>query len=172
LTIDLFTWWTISISWNIVFLIVAGLYLYTSSKAKRNKAEVREETKPRVNREQLIEVGTYPALILISIVGAFAQTMWWLLPGCIFFLLALITTMERQHKESHGIQFRTKAVSTSKNFIFVWVLLGLLVFYIFSVKLGTGKFSEFIFALGNIAVEVLLIFYLFRNRDKARRARP
>jgi Ca2+/Na+ antiporter len=170
LTIDLFTWWTISISWNIVFLIAAGLYLYTSSRVKRKKDE-REETKRKANLERLIEVGTYPALIVISIVGAFAQTLWWLLPGCIFFSLALLEPIERQHTQLHGIQFKTKAVSTSKNFIFVWILLGLLIFYIFSVKLGTSKFSEFVFALGNVAVEVLLVFYLFRNRDKTRRPR-
>ena len=170
MTIDLFTWWTISISWNIVFLIIAGLYLYTSSRAKR-KNGTRRETKRKASRERLIEVGTYPALITISIVGAFAQSLWWLLPGCIFFLLALLETVESQHTQLHGTQLRTKAVSTSKNFIFIWILLGLLVFYIFSVKLGTGKFSEFVFALGNITVEILLIFYLFKNRDKTRRMR-
>jgi hypothetical protein len=110
-TIDLFTWWAISISWSIVFLIVAGFYLYASSGAKRKKDT-------RV-----------------------------------------------------GNQLKAKAVSVSKNFIFVWILLGLLVFYIFSVQLGTGTLSESVFALGNIVVEALLVFYLFRNRDKTRGSR-
>jgi hypothetical protein len=126
LTIDLFTLWTISISWNIFFLVVAGLYLYTSSRAKRRKDASKE------NREQSNEV--------------------------------------RKHEGTHRIQFKTKAVSISRNFIFVWILLGLLVFYIFSVKLGTGTLSELVFALGNIIVEALLVFYLFRNRDKTRGA--
>ena len=160
MTIDLFTWWAISISWNIVFLIAAGLYLYTSSRTKRKEnARVRK-------RERLNEVGTYTTLAAISIIGVFAQTLWWLLPGCIFFLLAVIAAIEWQHQESQGIQLKAKALSVSKNFVFVWILLGLLVFYIFSVKLGTGRFSELVFALGNIAVEVLLVFYLLRNRDK------
>jgi hypothetical protein len=127
LTIDLFTWWTISISWNITFLIVAGLYLYASSRAKHRKDASKE------NREQSNEV--------------------------------------RGQGDTKGVQFKTRAASLSKKFIFVWILLGLLVFYILSVKLGTGIFSELFFALGNIAVEALLIFYLFRNRDKPRRSR-
>jgi len=127
LTIDLFTWWTISISWNITFLIVAGLYLYTSSRAKHRKHASKEI------REKSNEV--------------------------------------KGHGDTNGVQFKTMAASLSKKFIFVWILLGLLVFYIFSVKLGTGIFSELFFALGNIAVEALLIFYLFRNRDKPGRSR-
>ena len=160
MTIGLFTWWAISISWNIVFLIAAGLYLYTSSRTKR-----KENTEVK-SRGRLIEVGTYTALAAISIIGAFAQALWWLLPGCIFFILAVAVAIEWQHQESQRIQLKARALSVSKNFIFVWILLGLLVFYIFSVKLGTGRFSEFVFALGNIAVEVLLVFYLLRNRDK------
>jgi heme/copper-type cytochrome/quinol oxidase subunit 2 len=111
LTIDLFTWWAISISWSIAFLIVAGLYLYTSSRAKH-----KEDTRV-------------------------------------------------------GNQLKAEVVSVSKNFIFVWILLGLLVFYIFSVQLGTGTLPELVFALGNIVVEALLVSYLFRNRDKTRRSR-
>jgi hypothetical protein len=110
LTIDLFIWWAISISWSIAFLIVAGFYLYARSKAKR-----KEDTRV-------------------------------------------------------GNQLKAKAVSISKNFIFVWILIGLLVFYIFSVRLGTGALSESVFALGNIVVEALLVFYLFKNRDKTKRS--
>jgi len=47
-----------------------------------------------------------------------------------------------------------------KDFIFVWVLIGLLVFYIISVNIG----SSMVFAAGNIIVEVMLIAYLIRNR--------
>jgi len=165
LTIDLFVWWAISISWSIAFLIAAGLYLYTSSRAR-----LRERTRTK-SRERLTEVGAYTALAVVSIIGTFAQTSWWLLPACIFFLLALLAASQRQFEQYHGIRIRAETLSVSKNFIFVWVLLGLLVFYIFSVKLGTGRFSEFVFALGNVAVEILLIVYLFRNRDKNKPSR-
>ena len=123
LTIDLFAWWAISISWSIVFLIVAGFYLYASSRAKR-KEDTREESKRKMNDEHSVRARAYKT------------------------------------------QLKAKAGSIAKDFIFVWILLGLLVFYIFSVQLGTGTLSEVVFAVGNIVVEALLVFYLLRNRDK------
>jgi len=123
LTIGLFTWWAISISWNIAFLIVAGFYLYASSKAKR-KEDKRKESKQEIDDEHSVRARGYKT------------------------------------------QLKATAGRMAKNFIFVWILLGLLVFYIFSVQLGTGKLSEVVFAGGNIVVEALLIFYLVRNRDK------
>jgi high-affinity Fe2+/Pb2+ permease len=122
LAIDLFTWWTVSISWNIFFLIVAGFFLYASSRSKRKEDKAKESEEKIENR----------------------------------------SIDEREDK----IQFRTKAASLVKDFIFVWILLGLLVFYIFSVRLGTGAFAQTVFAVGNILVEAFLIFYLFRNREK------
>jgi hypothetical protein len=123
LTIDLFTWWAISISWSIAFLIVAGFYLYASSRAKREE-DTREKSKREMDDEHSVRARGYKT------------------------------------------QLKATARSMAKNFIFIWVLLGLLVFYIFSVQLGTGKLSEAVFAVGNIVVEALLIFYLVRNRDK------
>ena len=37
LILDLFTWWIISISWSIAFMIVTGIYLYVSSRAERKE---------------------------------------------------------------------------------------------------------------------------------------
>jgi len=51
-----------------------------------------------------------------------------------------------------------------KDFTFTWVLVGLLIFYIITMYLG----SSIIFAAGNIAVEVILILYVVKNRTKAR----
>ena len=58
-----------------------------------------------------------------------------------------------------------------KNFAFVWVLVGLLVFYIFSIQLAlshstSGTLSEVVFAIGNVVVETFLILYLIQNREK------
>jgi hypothetical protein len=125
LTVDLFTWWAISISWSIVFLIVAGFYLYASSKAKE-KEDRRTEDRER--------------------------------------------SIEAPRERARRIELKARVMSVSKNFIFVWVLVGLLAFYIFSVQLGTGALSELVFALGNVVVEALLVFYLFRNRDRTRRS--
>lgn len=96
--LDLFTWWIISISWSIAFLIVAGIYLYADSSTKR--------------------------------------------------------------KENSRIKWNL--VKLTKDFVFVWFLLGLLIFYIVSVKIG----SSAIFAAGNIVVEAMLIAYVVRNRQK------
>jgi hypothetical protein len=47
-----------------------------------------------------------------------------------------------------------------KDFVFVWVLLGLLGLYIVSINRG----SSILFASGNLVVEALLIVYTVRNR--------
>jgi hypothetical protein len=70
---------------------------------------------------------------------------------------------------AYKTQLKATAGRIAKDFIFIWILLGLLVFYIFSVRLGTGRVPEVVFAGGNIAVEALLVFYLFKNREKKRK---
>jgi preprotein translocase subunit YajC len=130
LIIDLFIWWAICISWSIVFLIVAGFYLYASSRPKRKRA--REDSSKEIKRE--INDGRS--------VGAPARSA----------------------------QLKAKVIRIAKDFIFVWTLVGLLIFYILSVQLGTGTLPEAVFAVGNIVVEALLVFYLFRNRDRTRRS--
>jgi hypothetical protein len=47
-----------------------------------------------------------------------------------------------------------------KDFTFVWVLMFLLVFYIVTVNLR----SFVLFALGNVIVEVFLVYYIFKSR--------
>ncbi len=97
LNLNPFTWWIITISWSIAFLVLVSIYLYSSSKTKRKEAR----------------------------------------------------------SAGKSIEFRLV-----KDFVFVWVLIGLLAFYIFSVNIGSSR----IFAVGNIIVEVILIAYLIRNR--------
>jgi uncharacterized membrane protein len=53
-------------------------------------------------------------------------------------------------------------VKIVKDFTFTWILLGLLILYIVSVKIG----SSIVFAAGNIIAEVILIIYLLRNSSK------
>lgn len=50
----------------------------------------------------------------------------------------------------------------SGDFVFVWVLLGLLAFYIVSVNQG----SVLLFAAGNIVVEVVLAIYVLKSRAR------
>jgi uncharacterized membrane protein YjfL (UPF0719 family) len=87
---------------------------------------------------------------------------WWMISissSIVFLTLVSIYIYETRNGkcETKGkSRFRNVAV----NFAFVWVLIGLLLFYIVSVKLG----SSLLFATGNIVVEALLIVYAIRNK--------
>lgn len=91
---DLLLWWSVSISWSAIFLIVVSLYLY-----------------------------------------------W---------------DRHKRHPEGAGILTRFSL----RDFVFVWVLTGLLGLYIVSIYRG----SSAIFAAGNIVVEVILLVYTFGKR--------
>jgi hypothetical protein len=69
----------------------------------------------------------------------------------------LYTSSRAERKE--GAQ-KWSLIKLVKDFTFTWILLGLLVFYIISINIG----SSTIFAIGNIVVEVILILYILRNR--------
>jgi cobalamin synthase len=97
-SLDLFTWWAITISGGSIFLTLVSIYIYAGTRARRKE---------------------------------------------------------------NG-QTTANVANKMKDFVFVWVLLGLLIFYIVSIQIG----SIVIFAAGNILVEVLLIVYLLRNRTK------
>lgn len=85
--------------------------------------------------------------------------------GSIFLTLVSIylyaeSRATRRRREQAG----SRMIVILEDFAFVWVLLGLLVFYIISVSIGSAA----IFAVGNIFVEVSLVLYLIRHR----RAKP
>jgi Flp pilus assembly protein TadB len=91
---------------------------------------------------------------------------WWAITisgGSIFLTIVSIYLYAgtRARRKKSG-QATTNASDVVKNFVFVWVLLGLLIFYIVSIQIG----SSVIFAAGNILVEVLLIVYLLKNKTK------
>ena len=90
---NLFGWWISSITFNIVFVIFASIYLY-----RRRRIPAQPSTGNRIVR-------------------------W------------------------------------AKDFVFVWILLGLLVLYVVSV----GQGSYILFAVGNIVVEIVLICYVVRS---------
>lgn len=89
---------------------------------------------------------------------------WWAITisaGSIFHTLVSIylyaNTRARRKKSERATK---NAISLMKNFVFVWVLLGLLIFYIVSIQIG----SDMVFAAGNIFVEAILIVYLIKNK--------
>nr|MDO8134910.1 hypothetical protein [Candidatus Njordarchaeum guaymaensis] len=92
--------------------------------------------------------------------------IWWAISiswGITFLILVsiyLYANSRIRRKESSRTTANT--VRLGKDFVFVWVLLGLLVFYIVSVNIG----SAVIFAAGNIIVEAILIVYLAKNRHE------
>lgn len=52
--------------------------------------------------------------------------------------------------------------SILNDFVFVWVLAGLLILYIVTIN----NRSSIVFAAGNISVEVVLILYTIKNRSR------
>jgi len=91
---------------------------------------------------------------------------WWAatISGGIVFLVVVsiyLYTNSKTIRKERGKATANKP-NLVKDFIFVWVLIVLLVFYIISVNVG----SPLVFAAGNIMVEMLLMVYLIRNRKE------
>jgi uncharacterized protein YqhQ len=80
----------------------------------------------------------------------------------VFLTIVSIYLYENRTCERTRERVGAKAKRVLTNFVFVWVLIGLLVFYIVAVKLA----SALIFAAGNVVVEVILITYLFRHKTR------
>jgi hypothetical protein len=89
---------------------------------------------------------------------------WWAITitgGSIFLtLVSIYLYISSRPKRKASIRTTGWAVALAKDFFFVWVLLGLLIFYIVSINIG----SLYLFAAGNIIVEVILIVYSLKNR--------
>jgi hypothetical protein len=90
---------------------------------------------------------------------------WWVtcISWSIAFLVAVSIYLYRSSRtrrlESDRIE--RKRPKLRADFIFVWVLIGLLIMYIVSVNIGSAA----LFAAGNIVVESILLAYLVRNRS-------
>jgi hypothetical protein len=88
---------------------------------------------------------------------------WWaavITAGILFIALVslyLYVGSRKKRKTSHGVV--AYAARLGADFIFVWVLLGLLSLYIFSIS----RVSIFFFVAGNIMVGLVLIAYLLKN---------
>jgi Na+/H+ antiporter NhaD/arsenite permease-like protein len=85
---------------------------------------------------------------------------WWIatITWSIAFPIVVSVYLYRQRprKQPANAERRSGRV---RDFTFVWFLLGLLVFYVISVSQG----SALLFAVGNVAVEGLLLLYVFRS---------
>jgi hypothetical protein len=89
---------------------------------------------------------------------------WWaacISGGSVFLtLVSIYLYMNSKTRRKSGRQPKASVLGVGGDFIFVWVLLGLLVFYIISIDIGSAA----VFAVGNIFVEAILVIYLLKNR--------
>jgi Na+-driven multidrug efflux pump len=88
---------------------------------------------------------------------------WWMISisfSIVFLTIVSIYLYANRACERTKEKTKTAAKGVAANFVFVWVLIGLLFFYIVTVKIG----SAVIFATGNIMVELVLIAYLLKNK--------
>ena len=91
---------------------------------------------------------------------------WWAIvisAGIAFLTFVSIYLYVSQRKKF--VENKTKKGTTRVivDFIFVWVLFGLLLLYIVSI----GNSSITLFATGNIVVEIVLVIYLLKNKPKS-----
>jgi len=87
---------------------------------------------------------------------------WWIgtISWSIAFPIVVSIYLYRRRVKRSTTQVRK--LQWVRDFTFVWFLLGLLVFYIVTVSRG----SSLEFGVGNIAFELLLIAYAFRNTQQ------
>lgn len=87
---------------------------------------------------------------------------WWIwsITFNIAFVIAASTYLyiRRKRPEKEVLTGIGRLVRVLKDFVFVWVLVALLIFYVYAVGVG----SAFLFAVGNVVVEVLLVVYALK----------
>jgi len=95
---------------------------------------------------------------------------WWMISisFSIIFLTLVSTYLYSNRNCEKAKEKKKNTTALVRNFIFVFVLISLLLFYIVSVRIESAP----IFAAGNIVVEVILIVYLFKNRTRASEEKP
>lgn len=79
----------------------------------------------------------------------------------VFILIVSLFLYSRRKRPAAGEQVRTGVRTTLANFTFVWVLTALLLFYIITVDMR----SYVLFAVGNVVVELFLVYYIMKNRS-------
>ena len=89
--------------------------------------------------------------------------LWWaasISGGSIFLTLVSIYLYVDSRPKRKADSGTKRSFNVLPDFVFVWVLLGLLVFYIASINIGSAA----VFAAGNVVVEILLLIYLMKNK--------
>ena len=104
LQIDLFSWWVISISWSIVFLVLVSIYLYANSKTKRN--EDKGETENRIKRlgKDFVFVWVLISLLVFYIVSVNVGSSALFATGNIIIEVILIAYLAKSKYRSEQTQ--------------------------------------------------------------------
>jgi len=104
LQIDLFSWWVISISWSIVFLVCVSIYLYANSKTKRN--EDKGETENRIKRlgKDFVFVWVLISLLVFYIVSVNVGSSALFAAGNIIIEVILIAYLAKSKYRSEQTQ--------------------------------------------------------------------
>ncbi len=92
-----------------------------------------------------------------NLIGFWAVCISW---SALFLTTVSIYLYMDSRKNRKQDTHATGGLRVVRDFVFVWVLLGLLGLYIVSIDRG----SYILFASGNIVVEALLIAYTVKNR--------
>ena len=88
---------------------------------------------------------------------------WWVISissSIVFMTVVAVFLYVNSRERRRNASQVTGRKRLRSNFIFVWVLLGLLVLYVVSINMGSYN----LFALGNVVVELVLMAYLVKNR--------
>ncbi len=80
-----------------------------------------------------------------------------------FLLLVSVFLYGKRKRPASTEHVRTGPRKLLGDFTFVWVLMVLLVFYIVTIDLR----SFVLFAVGNVFVELFLVFYILKNRIRS-----
>jgi uncharacterized membrane protein len=80
----------------------------------------------------------------------------------VFLIVTSILLYSRRRVAAGSVRTRASVSQIVRDFIFVWILISLLALYIVTVMVASYP----LFATGNIIVELLLLFYVYRNRPK------
>ena len=90
---------------------------------------------------------------------------WWAMTiswGIVFLVVVSIYLYMGSRKRRNSKKVGEDVLKLMRDFVFVWVLVGLLVLYIVSIDQG----SSIMFAAGNVLVELFLLAYILRNRTE------
>jgi hypothetical protein len=92
--------------------------------------------------------------------------IWWtivIFAGTIFLTgISVYIYLNNLKRMRHTGGAKKSIVTIWKDFVFVWILLSLLVLYVVSI----GHISTFLFAVGNIVVEAVLLIYVLKNKTR------